>query len=99
MGIINSGVSATSTEQVKRVCDFIRKVKTDFSSQVSLNGIKYHNLFDYLNDKITKGELEGQTEQVTETDFRRALMQLEEDGEVNLIGHKKAPTLRFIGDH
>lgn len=98
MGIINSGVSATSTEQVKRVCDFIRKVKTDFSSQVSLNGIKYHNLFDYLNDKITKGELEGQTEQVTETDFRRAL-QLEEDGEVNLIGHKKAPTLRFIGDH
>jgi len=57
MGIINSGVSATSTEQVKRVCDFIRKVRTDFSSQVSLNGIKYHNLFDYLNDKITKGEM------------------------------------------
>ena len=26
-------------------------------------------------------------------------MQLEEDGEVNRIGHKNAPTIRFIGDH
>jgi len=34
-----------------------------------------------------------------ESDFGRALMQLEEDGEINLIGHKKAPTIRFMGDH
>jgi len=57
MGIITTGVSATSTEAVKRICDFIRKVKSDFSGQVSLNGIKYHNLYEYLNDKITKGEV------------------------------------------
>jgi hypothetical protein len=39
-----------------------------------LNGLKYHNLFEYLNDKIKKGEMVGQVEEVSESDFRRALM-------------------------
>lgn len=32
MGIITTGVSATSTESVKRICDFIRKVRQEHKS-------------------------------------------------------------------
>jgi hypothetical protein len=33
---------------------------------------------------------------VTEREFRDALMILEEDGIINQIGHKNAPTIRFV---
>lgn len=57
-------------------------------------GLKYHNLLDFINKKIGEGVyLNG--EQLLESEFREALFSLEEDGYLNLIGHKKAPTIRF----
>jgi DNA replication licensing factor MCM4 len=34
MGIITTGVSATSSERVRRICEFIKGVKTDFKDKV-----------------------------------------------------------------
>jgi hypothetical protein len=56
--------------------------------------LKYHNLFDFISKKIKEGAyMNG--EELLESDYREALYSLEEDGYINLIGHKKAPTIRF----
>jgi len=58
------------------------------------HGLKYFNLFEFLNKKIVEGKyMNG--EELLEQEFREALYSLEEDGYINLIGHKKAPTIRF----
>jgi DNA replication licensing factor MCM4 len=48
MGIITTGVSATSSERVTKICEFIKNVKKDFKDRVQQAGVKYHNLFDFL---------------------------------------------------
>lgn len=59
--------------------------------------MKYFNLYDFINKKITDGQyLNG--ESLLEQEYREALYSLEEDGYINLIGHKKAPTIRFCID-
>jgi DNA-binding GntR family transcriptional regulator len=58
------------------------------------HGLKYFNLFEFLNKKIVEGKyMNG--EELLEQEYREALYSLEEDGYINLIGHKKAPTIRF----
>ncbi len=44
-----------------------------------VHGLKYHNLFEYLEAKVKEGKLD-QIDKVTEREFRDALMRLEEDG-------------------
>jgi len=41
------------------------------------------------------GEVMGKKASVTETEFRDALRQLEDDNVISLYGHTKAPTIRF----
>jgi DNA replication licensing factor MCM4 len=102
MGIITTGVSATSSERVRKICEFIKTVQNDFKDKVNLHGVKYHNLFDFLQSKVKEGALTGERNGgesetvVTEREFRDALMILEEDGIINQIGHKNAPTIRFV---
>lgn len=48
MDIINTGISTTSTERIKVICDYIKQVQKDFAEKVMVSGIKYHNLFDFL---------------------------------------------------
>lgn len=59
------------------------------------HGIKYMNLFDFINSKAKDGQLGDDTDSVSEKEFRDCLMTLENDGIVSLIGHKMAPTIRF----
>ena len=68
-------------------------VQIEYKDNVTKFGLKYFNLFDFLNKKIQEGQLGG--ESLMEQEFREALMSLEEDGYINLVGHKKAPTIRF----
>lgn len=70
-------------------------MQTDFRDRVRQSGVKYGNLFDYINTKASEGNL-GNVTSVTETEFREALNTLENDSVVNLIGHASAPTIRFI---
>jgi len=93
MDIIATGVSATSMKRIKEVCEFIKKITIEYKDNVTKFGLKYFNLFDFLNKKIQEGQLGG--ESLMEQEFREALMSLEEDGYINLVGHKKAPTIRF----
>ena len=59
------------------------------------NGVKYQNLFDYLNSKAKEGLIGDQTE-IKEAEFRDALLQLEEENVISMIGHKRMPTIRFV---
>ena len=61
-------------------------------------GVKYHNLFEYLNSKAKNNEIgEGVTE-IKETDYRQALNVLEEENMISLVGHKRMPTIRFVAE-
>jgi hypothetical protein len=72
----------------------LTSLQEEFRENIQKVGLKYHNLLDFINKKITDGSyLNG--EQLLESEYREALMSLEEDGYINLIGHKKAPTIRF----
>ena len=68
-------------------------LQIEYKDNVTKFGLKYFNLFEFLNKKIQEGQLGG--ESLMEQEFREALMSLEEDGYINLVGHKKAPTIRF----
>jgi len=68
-------------------------LQVEYKDNVTKFGLKYFNLFEFLNKKIQEGQLGG--ESLMEQEFREALMSLEEDGYINLVGHKKAPTIRF----
>jgi DNA replication licensing factor MCM4 len=60
MGIITTGVSATSSERVRVICEFIKGIKTEFKEKVLLHGVKYHNLYDYLQSKSKEGKLKSE---------------------------------------
>ena len=57
-------------------------------------GIKYGMLFDYMRAKAAENKL-GDVTNLMEKEFLDTLMQLENDGVINLIGHRSAPTIRF----
>ena len=59
------------------------------------SGIKYGNLFDYLSQKARAGEL-GDGSEVLEAEYRDALLTLEEENIISLVGHKKKPSIRFV---
>jgi hypothetical protein len=54
-------------------------------------------LFDYIKKKAEEGNIfkDGAREVVSESLYREALMSLENDGVISLLGHKMAPTIRF----
>lgn len=61
---------------------------------MSKHGLKYFNLYEFINKKIKDGQYTI-SEELLEHEYREALNSLEEDGYINLVGHKKAPTIRF----
>jgi len=78
MDIITTGVSQTSAARIKVICDFIKKVQNDFRDKVNVHGVKYSNLFEFLNSKARDGQI-GDQDSVKEAEFREALVVLEED--------------------
>lgn len=97
MDIIATGVTQASSQRVKQIIEYIRKVHTDFRARIDQQGVKYANMFDFLNSKAKEG-LIGDQNELKESEFRDALMQLEEDNVISLIGHKRHPTIRFIAE-
>lgn len=77
------------------ICEFIKKVQREFADKVNSNGVKYGNLFDFLTQKASNGEL-GDGAKLLEQEYRDALLTLEEENVVSLVGHKKKPTIRFM---
>ena len=67
----------------------------DFRDRVQQNGVAYKNMFEYINSKAEAG-LIGDSTEIKESEFRDALLQLEEENVVSLVGHKKLPTIRFV---
>lgn len=59
--------------------------------------MKYFNLFEYLNSKAKEGKI-GDQKEIKEAAFRDALMLLEEENIISLVGHKRQPTIRFINE-
>lgn len=95
MDLITTGVSASSKIRIKEIGDFVRSIQSDFRDRVNEHGIKYQNLFDFINAKARDGAIKD-IESVTEQEFRDCLVHLEDQQIVNLVGHKMAPTIRFV---
>ena len=71
-------------------------IRRDFQERVQAHGVKYGNLLDFLNSKARDGALGEKDGVVTENEFRDALRNLEEENEIQIFGHSRAPTIRFI---
>lgn len=52
---------------------FFRFAQEDFRERVSSSGVKYLNLYEYLNSKAKEG-LIGDQEEIKEAEFRDALI-------------------------
>lgn len=98
MDIITTGVAATSAARIREIVDCIKKVQNEFASQVNKNGVRYGNLYDFLKQKVSEGNL-GDGSELLENEYRDALITLEEENVISLVGHKKKPTIRFVADH
>jgi len=94
MDLLTTGVSNSSKARVKEISEFIKSIHNDFKDKVNEHGIKYGNLYDFIKAKASEGKL-GDVQNVMEKEFLDTLMQLENDGVINLIGHRSAPTIRF----
>jgi hypothetical protein len=70
-------------------------VQADFREKVNQNGVKYSNMFDYMQTKIRDKQI-SEVDECTESEFRECLMLLESEGVLNLVGHRMAPTIRFL---
>jgi hypothetical protein len=101
-------VAVTSTKKIKLICDTIKQITANFNIKLTVvGGIKgerhetwskiYFNLFEFMNKKITEGKYMDD-EAMLEQEFRETLISLKEDDYINLVGHKKAPTIRFCVD-
>ena len=99
MDIITTSFSTASNTRVKTICDFIKRVQEDFRDKVAQTGVKYQNLLDYLISKAEQGLLGSDQKTIKETEYRDALMQLEEENVITLLGHKRMPTIRFVELH
>lgn len=82
MGLLTTGFAASSQSKIKELCDYIKNLQVEFSRQVNQNGLKYHNLYAYLNTKAQDGLIfkDNTKDIVSESLFREALMTLENDG-------------------
>jgi hypothetical protein len=72
----------------------------NFRDKVNIHGVKYGNLYDFLNSKAKEGELgrDDDSTHITESEFRDALTCLENDNKISLVGHRLTPTIRFCQD-
>jgi hypothetical protein len=63
-------------------------------------GVKYGNLLDFLTAKAKEGEFgeSGEGNSITESEFRDALLSLENEGKINLVGHRLTPTIRYCNE-
>ena len=57
MDIITTGQTKTSTERLSAITDFIKNIQKDYYDKVSLHGLKYGNLLDFINAKAKDGAL------------------------------------------
>ncbi len=96
MDIITTGQTKTNSDRLKAICDYILTSMNEFRKMVNTQGIKYGNLFDFLQRKAEEGSIANLSDKsLNEKEFREALNVLEDDGQIQLNGHTSAPTIRF----
>lgn len=57
MDLLTTGVSQSSKARIREIGDFVRQIQTDFRDKVNEHGIKYTNLFDFINAKAKDRKL------------------------------------------
>lgn len=96
MDIITTGQTKTSSDRLKTICEFIKRLFTDFKDKANERGFKYGNLLDFINSKLkNETALSSLGGQIQESEFRDALRSLEEDNVISIFGNNRAPTIRF----
>jgi len=97
MDILATGKSSENKLQINKIAEYIKTVEKNFHDKVQRIGIKYANLFDYLSTHAKEGKING-VDEFTESDMRDALIQLEGEEVLTLVGHRLTPTIRFRYD-
>lgn len=59
MDILTTGQTRTSAEKLQVICNFIKNVQTQFRDRINTQGLKYINLFDFLQQKWREGNIPG----------------------------------------
>jgi len=59
MDIITTGQTKTSAEKLQVICEYIKSIQTQFKERVNNNGLRYENLFDFLQTKWNDGSVPG----------------------------------------
>lgn len=97
MDILATGKSNTNKLQIQKIAEYIKTVEKNFHDKVAKQGIKYVNLYEYLQAHCKEGKIQG-VEDIVESDMRDALIQLEGEEVLTLVGHRLTPTIRFRYD-
>jgi len=97
MDILATGKSGTNKLQITKIAEYVKTVEKNFHDKVQRQGIKYVNLFEYLQAHCKEGKISG-VEEITESEMRDALIQLEGEEVLTLVGHRLTPTIRFRYD-
>jgi DNA replication licensing factor MCM4 len=98
MDIIATGISHSSSDKVKQIIIIIKQIKDDFGSRTE-KGINYFNMYEFVQKKLAadpKAAAKPTDKILTETEFRDALRQLEDDNFISSFGNTRNPTIRFI---
>lgn len=78
MDLLNTGASSSSRARLSKLGDFIKSIHADFRDKVNEHGIKYINLYEFIQSKAKEGKLgEDFDQNVQEKEFLDTLMQLE----------------------
>lgn len=95
MDMITTGVATSSRQKLNVMVDNIKNILRDHSD-TARKGVKLSSLSEELKKKVDS--MGSQAFTFTEYEMRDALRLIEEENIIAILGNKKSPTIRLIGN-
>lgn len=95
MDMITTGVATSSRQKLNVMADNIKNILRD-NSDTARKGVKLSSLSEELKKKVDS--MGSQAFTFTEYEMRDALRLIEEENMIAILGNKKSPTIRLIGN-
>lgn len=95
MDMITTGVATSSRQKLNVMADNIKNILRD-NSDTARKGVKLSSLYEELKKKVDS--MGSQAFTFTEYEMRDALRLIEEENMIAILGNKKSPTIRLIGN-
>lgn len=95
MDLISTGITSGSRQKISQIVEYIRDIMRAKEDQAR-KGFKFVTLFEETKKKFDIAGV-GTTDPFTEYEYREALRSLEEEQVVTLLGNKKIPVVKYMG--